>query len=250
MLWWTYQQLRMGRAKSRLAVVEKLAASHDEETVGPLIFALKDKDATVRCLSAKALMRYHDRRAVEPLIVLLRDPDPLARAAAAGSLGHLDDPVAVNPLVGLLRDPEPIVRTFAARSLKRLGWKPGTDSQRMMQILAMGDLQQLAAYGPEGVTPLLDLMRNGPPNKQFSAVKVLGRIPDPRVGPAMIEALHKNSSAVRIVALGALERLADPTAFAEVEKMLRDPDANVRGAAVEAAVRCGGPRSVRRWSNA
>jgi HEAT repeat protein len=243
MLWWTYQQLRMGSAKSRLAVVEKLAASHDEEAVGPLIFALKDKDATVRCLSAKTLTRYRDRRAVEPLIVLLRDPDPLARAAAAESLGHLDDPVAVNPLVGLLRDQEPIVRTFAARSLKRLGWKPGTDSQRMIQILAMGDLQQLEAYGPEGVAPLLELMRNGPPNKQFSAVKALSRIHDPRVGPAMIEALHKNNSAVRIVALGALERLADPTAFAVVEKLLRDPDTNVRGAAVEAAVRCGGPRA-------
>ena len=243
MLWWTYQQLRMGSAKSRLAVVEKLATSHDEETVGPLIFALKDKVASVRCLAAKALMRFCDRRAVEPLIVMLRDPDSLARAAAAESLGRLDDPVAVNQLVGLLRDPEPIVRTFAARSLKRLGWRPGTDSQRMMQILAMGDLQQLAAFGPEGVAPLLELMRNGPPNKQFSAVKTLGRMNDPRIGPAMIEALHNRVAAVRIAALGALERLADPTAFNEVEKLLRDPDANVRGAAVEAAFRCGGSRA-------
>ena len=92
MLWWTYQQLRMGGARKRLAVVEELAASHDEETVGPLIFALKDKEASVRCLSAKALMRYHDRRAVEPLIVMLRDPDSLARAAAAESLGHWTTP--------------------------------------------------------------------------------------------------------------------------------------------------------------
>ena len=244
MLWWTYQQLRMGNPKYRLAVLEKLIASGNDEAVGPLIFALKDKDATVRCAAAKALMRCPDRRAVEPLVKMLRDTVPLARAAAAETLGHLGDPVAVNHLVGFLRDADPIVRAIAARSLDRLGWKPGTDSHRMLQILAMGNLHQLVALGPEGVSPLLELLRNGPPNKQFSAVKALGEISDPRVRPAMLEALRKTSPAVRIAALGTLERLADPTTFSEVEKLLRDSNASVRGAAVEAATRCGGKRAV------
>jgi len=244
MLWWKYQQLRMGNAKSRLAVVERLAVSGDDGAVGPLIFALKDKDEGVRCAAAKALMRYTDRRAVEPLVQMLRDSAPLVRAAAAETLGHLGDPVAVNHLVGFLRDADPVVRTIAARSLSRLGWKPGTDSHRVLQILAMGQLQQLVALGPEGVSPLLELLRTGSPNKQFSAVKALGEIDDPRVRPAMIEALRKPSPAVRIVALGALERLADPTAYPEVEKLLLDTNPSVRGAAVEAASRCGGARSV------
>jgi len=244
MLWWKYQQLRMGNAKSRLAVVEKLAVSGNDDAVGPLLFALKDKQDAVRCAAAKALMRFQDRRAVEPLVRMLRDPAPLARAAAAETLGHLGDPVAVNPLVGFLRDADPVVRTIAARSLNRLGWKPGTDSHRVLQILAMGQLQQLVALGPEGVAPLLELLRSGPPNKQFSAVKALAEIDDPRVRPAMIEALRKPSPAVRIVALGALERLAEPSAYPEVEKLLHDPNPSVRGAAVEAASRCGGVRAV------
>ena len=244
MLWWTYQQLRVSSAKNRLAVVQKLADSGDPDSVGPLIFALKDKDAAVRCAAAKALMRCHDRRAVEPLVQMLRDTVPLARAAAAETLGHLGDPVAVNHLVGFLRDGDPIVRTIAARSLDRLGWKPGTDSHRVLQILAMGNLHQLVALGPEGVSPLLELVRNGTPNKQFSAVKALGEITDPRVRPAMLEALRKPSPAVRIAALGTLERLADQTTFTEVEKLLRDQNAAVRGAAVEAATRCGGTRAV------
>jgi HEAT repeat protein len=244
MLWWTYQQLRMGNARSRLAVVEKLVASGDSDAVGPLIFALKDKDANVRCVAAKALMRFQDRRAVEPLVKMLRDTEPLARAAAAEALGHLGDPVAVNSLVGFLRDADPVVRTIAARSLSRLGWRPGTDSQRVLQILAMGNLPQLAALGSEGVVPLLELLRNGPPNKQFSAVKALGEINDPRVRPAMVEALQKPSPAVRIAALGILERLADATAYPEIEKLLTDANTSVRGAAVEAALRCGGARAV------
>ena len=244
MLWWTYQQLRMGSAKSRLGVVQKLAVSGDDAAVGPLIFALKDKDTSVRCAAAKALMRYHDRRAVEPLVRMLRDTEPLARAAAAETLGHLGDPVAVNHLVGFLRDGDPIVRTIAARSLERLGWKPGSDSHRVMQILAMGNLQQLVALGPEGVAPLLDLLRTGTPNKQFSAVKALAEINDPRVRPAMIEALRKPGPAIRIAALGALERIADLTAYGEVEKLLHDSNPSVRGAAIETATRCGGVRAA------
>ena len=57
--------------------------------------------------------------------------------------------------------------------------KPGTDSHRVLQILALGNLHQLVALGPEGVAPLLELLRHGPPNKQFSAVKALGEISDP-----------------------------------------------------------------------
>jgi HEAT repeat protein len=244
MLWWTYQQLRMGNARSRLAVVEKLVASGDAKAVGPLIFALQDKDASIRCASAKALMRFQDRRAVEPLTRMLRDTEPLARAAAAETLGHLGDPVAVNHLVGFLRDADPVVRTIAARSLNRLGWRPGTDSQRVLQILAMGNLPQLAALGSEGVGPLLELLRNGPPNKQFSAVKALGEIDDPRIRPAMVDALQKPSPAVRIAALGILERLAEPSAYPAVEKLLTDTNPSVRGAAIVAAMRCGGARAV------
>ena len=244
MLWWKYQQLRMGNAKSRLAVVEKLADSHDDDVVGPLIFALEDKEESVRCAAAKALMRFQDPRAVEPLVRMLRDSAPLARAAAAEALGHLGDPVAISHLVGFLRDGDPVVRTIAARSLGRLGWKPDTGPHRVLQILATGQLEQLVALGPEGVSPLLELLRNGPPNRQLAAVNALGQIHDPRVPPAMMESLRRPSPAVRMAALGVLEQLAEASAYPDVEKLLRDTDANVRAAAVEAAARCGGARAV------
>ena len=182
----------MSNVQSRLAIVEELLKSADPEAIGPLIFALQDKDAGVRCTVAKGMRPLQNRKAVEPLIQMLRDPVPLARAAAAETLGHLGDPLAVNNLVGLLRDPDPIVRSIGARSLNRLGWRPGTDSQRILQILAMGSLHQLIAMGPEGVGPLLDTLRNGAPGKQFAAVKALAEISDPRVLPAMREALKKN----------------------------------------------------------
>jgi HEAT repeat protein len=150
----------------------------------------------------------------------------------------------VNRLVGLLRDADADARSAAARSLDRLGWNPSTDSHRAIQLLAMGHMQQLVKLGADSVPPLLEQLRNGEPNRQFAAVKALAQINDPRVAPAMIEALGKTSNAVRIAALSTLERHADPKTYPKIEKLLRDTDANVRGAAVEAALRCGGVRAV------
>jgi len=195
MLWWTHQQLRARNPQTRLAVVEKLASAGEEKSIAPLMLALKDKEADVRCAAAKALVKFQDRRAVAPLIEMLKDTVPLARAAASEALGHLGDPAATDRLVPLLRDQDPIVRAVAARSLHRLGWRPSTDAQKINQILALGNLQQLLTMGPEAVEPLLELMRYGPPNKQLSAVKTLGQIKDPRLVRTMLEALKKESPA-------------------------------------------------------
>ena len=244
MIWWKYQQLRLGSLKNRLAVVEKLAETFDEKAVSLLILALDDKNAEVRCLGAKSLVRYNDRRAVVPLIKLLKDSEPLSRAAAAETLGRLGDPQAANPLTVVLRDLDPVVRGIAARSLNRLGWQPVTESQRVLHILALGNLQQLAALGPDGVGPLLEILHSGTPNKQFSAVKALGKTGDSRVVPAMLTALQNPTPVVRMAVVDVLAHLGDPGTFSEVEKMLSDPNANVRISAVGAVVNCGDVRAV------
>jgi len=244
MQWWTYQQLRVSSAKTRLAVVEKLAQSDSADSVGPLIFAIKDEDAGVRAAAARALTRFQDRRAVEPLIQLLRDPIPATRSAAAEALGKLGDRLAVNGLVEALRDNDPLVRSVASRSLEKLGWRPGTDSQRVLQVLAAGNQRQIVALGADAIEPLLEMLQTGTPNKQLEAVKALGEIYEPRVVPALLQALRKSSPAVRIAALEALDRNGDATIYSEVERLLHDPNPNVRGAAVEAAARCGGAQAV------
>lgn len=244
MQWWTYQQLRTNNATTRLAVVEKLAQSDSPDSVGPLIFAVKDEDTGVRCAAARALGRLKDRRATEPLIHMLRDVVPLVRVAAAETLGKLGDPQAVNWLVSALRDNDPQVRTSAAYSLKKLGWRPDTDSQRVLQILATGNRHQIVSLGAEAIGPLLEMLESGPPNKQLEAVKTLGEINEPPVVRAMLVALKKSSPAVRIAALEALQRFADPSTYTEVERLLGDSNANVRSAAVEAAARCGGAQAV------
>jgi HEAT repeat protein len=244
MLWWTYQQLRIGNAKGRLTVVQKLAHSDSPESVGPLVFALQDRAAAVREAAALGLGKFMNRTAVSPLMERLRDPAPEVRAAAAEALGRTGDPVAVNAMVGLLLDPAVTVRGAASLALEKLGWHPGDDSQRVLQILAMGRTGAAAALGAEAVEPLIEIMRTGSANKQFEAVKALGQIEDPRVKMAMVEALRKDNPAIRIAALGTLERFGEASLLSTLERYLNDSNPSVRGAAVEAVRSCGRGKAV------
>ena len=243
-LWWTYQQLRASSPQTRLAVIAKLAESESPDSIEPLLFALKDRDTRVRNATMLALGKIQNPKVMEPLLQRLRDPVAVVRAAAAEILGKRRDPQAINALTALLRDPDMMVRSTASRSLDRLGWKPGDDSQKVQQILASGNLRQLANLGGKAIEPLVELMRNGAPDKQFAAVKALGEINDARVTAAMLEVLKKADASLRTLALGFLERFADPTAYEAIERLLRDGNATVRGAAVEAAARCGGKRAA------
>jgi HEAT repeat protein len=105
---------------------------------------------------------------------MLNDPAPLARATAAEVLGQLKNSNATRWLVSLLRDPDALVKSRAVRSLKRLGWQPQTESDQKWHFMATGNLNRVAELGPEGIAPLVDLMRNGTPDQQLSAVKALG----------------------------------------------------------------------------
>jgi HEAT repeat protein len=245
MLWWTYQQLRVSSARTRLATVEKLAKSEHSDSVEPLLFALKDREPDVRSAAARGLGRFRDRRAVEPLVQMLSDRSALARAAAAEALGQLGDARAVGWLVRLLRDAEPAVRSRASMSLKQLGWQPDNDTERAFHLMATGTLRQVAALGADAIEPLVQLLRNGPPDKQLEAVKALGELDDRKAIEPLLEALQKGAPAARIAALEALERFADPSTYEAMEQLFTDPNPSVRSAAVEVAAKSNGTRAVK-----
>jgi HEAT repeat protein len=243
-LWWTYQQLRSSNMKTRLAVIAKLAEFKHSDCVEPLIFAMKDTEPEIRSAAALVLGQFSDKRVIELLIKQLSDPAPLARATAAEVLGQLNDPAAVRWLVSLLSDPDATVQARVVRSLKRLGWQPQTETEQKWHFMATGNLNRVAELGPEGIAPLVDLMRNGTPDQQLSAVKALGDVEDPRILKLALEALRKSNIMVRLAALEILKRIADSSAYEPVERLLNDKEVNMRVAAIGTAASCGGTRAL------
>ena len=243
-LWWTYQQLRSSNLKTRLAAVAELAKTKHSDCVEPLLFAMKDKEPEIRTAVALALGQFQDKRIVQALIGMLTDPTPMVRTAAVEVLGQLKDPGATRWLVNLLRDDDASVRLRTVRSLEQLGWQPETEAEQKWHVVATGNLNRVAELGTEGIGPLVELMRNGPPEKQLSAVKALGGIENPRIPKLMLEALKKTNVLVRLAALEILAGFADPAAYDEVARVLKDKEANVRAAAVATVVSCGGSCAV------
>jgi HEAT repeat protein len=105
-------------------------------------------------------------------------------------------------------------------------------------------LERVAELGADGIQPLAELLSNGTPEQQLSAVKALSEVADPRIPRLMQEALKKNSAMVRLAALEALAQMADPSACEAVERLFKDQASNIRAAAVVTAVSCGDQRAV------
>jgi len=207
---------------------------------------LKDKEPEIRSAAALALGQFSDKRVLDLMIKQLSDPAPLARATAAEVLGQLNDQTAVKWLVSELSDPDITVQGRVVRSLKRLGWQPQTASEQKWYYIATGNLNRVAELGPEGIRPLMDLLRNGTPEQQLSAIKALGEVKDERILKLSLEALRKPSTLVKLAALEIIKNFADPSTYDAVERLLGDKEVNLRVAAIGPAMTCGGTRAMPR----
>lgn len=105
--------------------------------IDPLIEALKDNNSSVRENAARTLGKIKDPMAVEPLSKALWDWNLEVRMTAAKALGSIGDKKAVEPLVDNLTDWH--FNQVVIEALLRIGWKPGSDMERIHALVAMRD---------------------------------------------------------------------------------------------------------------
>src|SRR5262245_60351721 len=110
MLWWTLQQLKSKRTKTRLDALQRLALMPSPLLVESASVGLSDPQPEVRCAAARVLGRTRVDRALEPLAGALRDASAEVRQAAADALGTLANPRAVGWLAVALKDSDASVR--------------------------------------------------------------------------------------------------------------------------------------------
>ncbi|MDQ7818915.1 MAG: HEAT repeat domain-containing protein [Melioribacteraceae bacterium] len=83
-----------------------------------LVESLNDKDAQVRCTSARKLGEINDKRTIFPLIAALSDDDPYVRRRAAAALAEIADTRTIEPLIIILNDEDEFVRNSALKALR------------------------------------------------------------------------------------------------------------------------------------
>jgi HEAT repeat protein len=196
-------------------------------------FKTQDVGIRIRTTVIQALGRLGDQRAIDPLMHLLGDmtENYRIRLSAAESLGRLGDSKALNPLMHIVQDEEESSQYLKESAVKALGM--------------LGDIRAL--------DPLLDLFEN---QKGFFSkmnflkeqlVEAIGRLGTQhnRALNAVLEALHDESSTIRLTAVESLLEFKDPVVIPHLMTCLSDSYDDVAIAAVNSLYHLGGEALMR-----
>jgi len=172
--------------------------------------------------AARAVASFRESRDADRFLALLKTARNIeVRLAVINGLGYVGTAPAVEPLLTVLGESDEQAATEAAAALGRLAERDVVDSQARDTL----------------VEALLDAFRRTKPTQVALRERVLsamGRVADPRFGPAFAAALNQTEAiAVRQAAARGIADLNDPQLADALATAVSDPDAGVRKTAVE-----------------
>jgi HEAT repeat protein len=185
--------------------------SMGEMACDPLLRVLAFPKIHVRIGVIEALGAIGSPRSVEPLIhTLMTDENHEVRWVAAVALGEIGDKRAIPPLLASLREEDRYVRYGSARALEQIGWSAETEEDLAYYHIALENWDAIKKLGKPAAGPLTEMLKDEHPPIRARIVEILGSI-----GGITVER--------------------------SCERILRDPDENVRWCGVLSSRRCGVP---------
>ena len=269
--------LRSGSDERRVAAANTLAELGEASVLNLLISALKDREAVVRSAAINGLARLGDRQAVTGLLPLLKDRNCNVRVAAVSALGQLADGAAIKPLLALVKDAEWEVRAGLVEALGRFGDRSALSAVLSLVKDSDQEVRQNAveALGRLGDESAIDSLVLGMVDEDMGVRQAAARAAamldpfwqrSPRIPallPELQAATQRGHSGVQMAAVALLRRLTgvsatdllspSPTAVGKpagasltefFQRMLKDPDEDVRLAAAEALGRGRSPATI------
>jgi HEAT repeat protein len=276
----------LGRLRETRAVAPLLRALERERLVaaGEALVEMNEALALpglIACLeepgkgpAIDAILRFGNR-AVSLLVAALRAPrlvegrEPSTsterRACCAEMLGRLHAREALDPLVAVLDDPSSAVRTEAALAVAAIAVEPPQQlAERLAEVLGDRDLERqaraeeaLGRVGPHALSALLRTAqgrvgKDEPPissGARLAAVKLLERLHEPEIVPALAPLLDEGDPRLRVAVLRTLAAQGEQAAEA-LRRASKDRVRFVRDAARRGLERIGEREPARllsRW---
>ncbi len=190
-----------------------------------------------------AVLRFASRvvpdRAPALLLDALRDPHYIVRENAIDELDELGYTPALARIEALCADPDPHVRQAALSAIPNLG---GPDQAVPLLLEALRDphhlvrenaVRELDELDHTAALPQIEAMCADPdPDVRHEALAAVDKLgaPDTAI-PLLLGALHDPDATVRFHVVNQLDRLEQFTDRATFERMLDDPDKDVRESA-------------------
>ena len=135
----------------RTVAIWSLDDIRDPRALPALIELIRNGDTSYHEIIVTALGNIGDKRAVPDLLKALKEPKLSDKAAEA--LGKIGDTHAVGPLVELLQEGG----GGCAIALDKLGWKPGSVSEKFFLYRHTGKTDELVKLGEPAVPELLQI---------------------------------------------------------------------------------------------
>jgi HEAT repeat protein len=147
---------------------------------------------------------------------------------------EVGDATCIDILVSALKDLNLSVRRRTAKALDFFGWQPGTDIQKVLHFVALGEFAKAAAFGAVALEPLLSVLKDLQCPNRRKIVEALSQIGDERVMKPLMGALKDADAHVRVAAVEALGLMRDSRSAEPLTLALKDQDPLVRAAAANA----------------
>ena len=235
----------------RVAAIEALVQTKQNQVVRFLNSAMKDRNARVRSAAATGMAGIRSPKSLSLLVIALADRDVSVRRSAAMTLTSLDGPeIAAAAAKALNAETDPAV----VESLLEIIGKGGADDAltTLQRFLDSNDLQlrhrAIATLrrlkNPQGAELLTPFLQDANPESRRLAVEAVGHLDNRCSVPRLQELLKTDSNEpIRAAAARSLGELRDEKSVGQLEEALHDSRL-VRCQAVIALGNIGSKRSI------
>lgn len=219
--------------------VEKALAVFGETAVEPCVEAFLKPNQKIRNGVSGALRLLRHENSIDPLLRALKHSDHYIRADSAFVLGVFDDERVVNALVDTLQnDPESFVRDSAAESLGNIGASRTVEHliRHLSQVIAnAGDDDNVsikrfeASFDPKTAKRLANSFERARREASVRSISwALGEIGDPRTVEPLIQTLQRVDTTSWRYCANALGEIGDPRAIKPLAQALLRGDIEIR----------------------
>ena len=223
------------RSRAAMAVTKM-----GRQAVEALKVAIDDDDANIRFWAITCLGHLHDRNNTNLLLSRLQDSDTGVRVAALRALREIGDPNIASKLFEALSQPSEQVRDLVYEILKDFG----THSIPFLMDSLSNEFwmgrslaaQALTDMGSEAITPLVSALQCDDKERRFWSIKILGRMHEKSAFKEIIKFLKDPDPEIRMAALEAISDFGDPVAIPAIIEKFIDPAWVVRKSASKAIV--------------
>lgn len=238
-------QLRHPIAHMREAAALELVLLADQQTQGPLLEALQDRDADVRRTVIQALAGLNTPEVVAAIFPLLQDPEPRVAQAAYDAMVKMG-PLAAPFLLEHLEHPDWVIRVlvldvFQAMKqycplervlelLKAPEWEVREAATRFLGGIRDKKVTSDAVYYEHVLTALLEVLHTDEDREvRMAACRSLGNMGDARVTePLLLVMRQSEDESLQMAAAEGLAMLGPLVSEVLVHQALQDHRAPVR----------------------